>query len=46
MAGTNSRKLRGLKDKKQDLSANIFELRVDCGLFSQKGRDSLANGLG
>jgi hypothetical protein len=40
--GHKFQETQGVKREEKDLSVNTFELGVDGGLFSQKGRDSLA----
>jgi hypothetical protein len=44
--GYETWKAQGSKSIKQDLTVIIFELRVDRGLISRKGRDSLAKRQG
>jgi hypothetical protein len=40
--GFNFQERQGLKREEKDLIVNTFELQVDCGFISLKGRDSLA----
>jgi hypothetical protein len=40
--GFKFQETQGVKRKEKDLSAIIFDSRVDGGLIPQKGRDSLA----
>jgi hypothetical protein len=42
--GHKFQETQGVKRKEKDLSAIIFDSRVDGGLILQKGRDSLAKG--
>jgi hypothetical protein len=40
--GHKFQEAQGVKREEKDLIVINFELQVDCGLISQKGRDSLA----
>jgi hypothetical protein len=42
--GFNFQQNQGPKREEKDLIVNTFELQVDCGFISLKGRDSLAKG--